>query len=151
MAAPLAPLASSPTRDEPRLSVSSAGSVLSGQVDGAWWPHSRDLAVELGALLPLMVERLGPVERVSYKLEEWDPVARKVDIDGVRMRLAGFHSTTPHTVEVVAEQHRVTLLVIPPDTTPALAASALETAGTDGDATSIADLLSTAPSERPTP
>jgi hypothetical protein len=133
-----------PTGERLRLSVKPVGSVVTGQVDGAWWPHSRDLVGELAALLPVLVERLGPVERVSYRLTEWDPADRKVDIGGTRVRLGGFHSKAAHTVDVLAEHHRVTLLVIPPDTADGAASSALGTAGADGNADSIEELLTAA-------
>ncbi|WP_433505415.1 DUF5994 family protein [Pseudonocardia halophobica] len=140
------PVASAAASDESRarLSVKSVGSGTTGQVDGAWWPHSRGLVEELSNLLPLLLGRLGRVERVSYRLGEWDPAARKADVGGERIRLAGFNSKAAHTVDVLAEQHRVTLLVIPPDTAPALAPSVLEAAGTDGNADSIAALLAAA-------
>jgi hypothetical protein len=133
-----------PTGERLRLSVKPVGTVVTGQVDGAWWPHSRDLVGELAALLPALVERLGPVERVSYRLTEWDRADRKVDIGGTRVRLGGFHSKAAHTVDVLAEHHRLTLLVVPPDTADGAASSALSIAGTDGNAYSIEELL-TAP------
>jgi hypothetical protein len=141
------PVASAPAAGDERrsrVSVKSAGSGITGQVDGAWWPASYDLVGELEGLLPVLLGRLGPVEGVSYRLGEWDPAARKVDIGGARIRLAGFNYKAAHTVDVLAEQHRVTLLVIPPDTAPALAPSVLATAGTDGNADSIAALLAAA-------
>jgi hypothetical protein len=141
---PAASGAASGGERRPRLSVKSVGSGITGQVDGAWWPRSRDLLGELNSLLPLLLGRLGPVEGVSYRLGEWDPAPRKADIGGARIRLAGFNSQTAHTIDVLAEQHRITLLVIPPDTAPALAPAVLETAGTDGDAGRIADLLAAA-------
>ena len=144
---PIAQPGSAPREERrPRLSVNSAASGITGEVDGAWWPRSRDLVGELGDLLPALTERLGHIERVSYRLTEWDPAARRVDIGGARIRLAGFRSQAAHTVDVLAERNRVTLLVIPPDTAAELASSAMETAGTDGDASTVVDLLpATAP------
>ena len=43
----------------------------SGYVDGAWWPHSADLAAELPDLLSVLSVRLGPIGRVIYKMNEW--------------------------------------------------------------------------------
>lgn len=131
-----------PDERGPRLWVKSAGSGVTGHVDGAWWPYSRDLVGELDGLLPALAPRLGRIEGVSYRLGEWDPAARKVDIDGARIRLGGFHSKAAHTVDVLAERHRLTLLVIPPDTAFGLASSVLEIAGADGNANTIDELMS---------
>lgn len=43
----------------------------SGYVDGAWWPHSADLAAELPDLLSALSVRLGPIGRVIYNSNEW--------------------------------------------------------------------------------
>ncbi|MFZ0229157.1 MAG: DUF5994 family protein, partial [Mycobacterium sp.] len=38
----------------------------SGHVDGAWWPHSDDLAMELPDLLAVLSVRLGAIDSVVY-------------------------------------------------------------------------------------
>ncbi len=43
----------------------------SGYVDGAWWPHGDDLAIELPDLLAVLSVRLGPIDRVIYNVSEW--------------------------------------------------------------------------------
>ncbi|RDI34786.1 DUF5994 family protein [Lentzea flaviverrucosa] len=93
-----------------------------GHVDGAWWPRSRDLAAELPALLAVLAVRLGDIPRVSYNLTEWDTAPRQIAVGGVRVRLGGFWSRPPHTVDVVAgDRRRLTLLLVPPDTDPSAA------------------------------
>ena len=42
-----------------------------GYVDGAWWPHSDDLTAELPDLLAVLSVRLGPIDRVLFKLTDW--------------------------------------------------------------------------------
>lgn len=42
-----------------------------GEIGGAWWPRSRELASELPALLAGLAERLGRVERVVYDPAGW--------------------------------------------------------------------------------
>jgi hypothetical protein len=44
---------------------------VTGFVDGGWWPRSRGLPAELPALVAVLAVRLGPVESVSYNLDEW--------------------------------------------------------------------------------
>ena len=100
--------------------------LTTGYVDGAWWPRSRDLAAELPALLAVLAVRLGEIPRVSYNLTEWETAPSEIAADGVRVRLSGFWSRPPHTVDVVAgDRHRLTLLLVPPDTSPSAAHHAM--------------------------
>ena len=46
-----------------------------GYVDGAWWPHSDDLTIELPDLLAVLAVRLGPIDRVVYKAGDWAEAA----------------------------------------------------------------------------
>jgi Family of unknown function (DUF5994) len=74
-----APSASMMDHREPlRLKLKPKTAIAVGQVDGAWWPRSRDLALELRALLAVLAVRLGRIERVTYHLGDWDPSARKI-------------------------------------------------------------------------
>ena len=107
-----------------------------GAVDGGWWPRSRDLAVEVPALLAVLAVRLGSVEGVAYNLGDWAPTPRKITIGGARVRLAGYRSQHPDTIDVLGSRQRVTLLVVPPETPAPVAHAALMAAGhranTDG-------------------
>ena len=69
-----------------------AASVSTGFVDGGWWPASNDLAMEVPALLAAVAPRLGRVERVSYRIDDWAAAARKIVVDGAVVRLGGFRS-----------------------------------------------------------
>ncbi len=100
--------------------------LTTGYVDGAWWPRSRDLAAELPALLAVLTVRLGEIPRVSYNLTEWETAPGQIAADGVRVRLNGFWSRPPHTVDVVAgDRRRLTLLLVPPDTSASAAHHAM--------------------------
>jgi hypothetical protein len=113
---------------------------VSGHVDGAWWPRSRDLATELPPMLAELGTRLGTVARVSYHLGGWDPAPRR--LRGGRVRLEGFRTTDPHTLTVVGVTGgRMVLLVVPPTTTAAGAEAALEAASEPGDRRSAEELL----------
>ena len=64
-------------RHEPlRLKLKPKTATAVGEVDGAWWPRSRDLVRELRALLPVLAVRVGRIERVTYNLGDWDPAVR---------------------------------------------------------------------------
>jgi len=138
-----APSASTMDHREPlRLKLKPKTAIAVGQVDGAWWPRSRDLALELRALLAVLAIRLGRIERVTYHLDDWDPSARKIVVDGSVVRLGGFRSQRAGTVDVLAELHRVTLLVVPSGSAPGLAHRVMLTAGHRDNADSVAELLS---------
>lgn len=110
-----------------------------GSVDGAWWPRSRDLLAEL----PALAAGLGRVERVSYNLSTWAvSLPRRIDVDGDRVRLEGFHSQHRHTIDVItADQHHLTLLVVPPESTPASAQQILATASQRDNVDGVDELI----------
>jgi len=132
---------SSPSATEsPRLVVKSQ-TPATGFVDGAWWPASRDLAAELPAVAAELAARLGGIESVSYNINAWTLPARKIDIDGTVVRMSGFRTQNHDTVDVIGAKRRLVLLVVPPETDPAVANDALAAAGRDGNADDIAALL----------
>ena len=131
--------------DEVRLSLRDRSHSGGGFVDGAWWPRSRDLAVELPALLAKVGERAGRVERVAFGLSGWDAVdVRRLATPDGRIPLEGFRSIEEATVWLVvrgAGRARVGLMVIPPETPPERAAELLDAAGTAGERRSPSELL----------
>jgi Family of unknown function (DUF5994) len=117
-----------------------------GQVDGAWWPRSPDLAAELPSLLAVLSVRLGAPGWVLYNLGAWSPAPRRIQVGGAAVRLAGYRSQDPRTIVVTAPgQDRVTLLVVPPGTAAATAHRSLMTASSRGNADSVEELLADAP------
>lgn len=117
------------------------GGPATGFVDGGWWPRSRDLEAELPVLLAVLAVRLGPIESVSYHLDTWSPTPRKITLDGRLVRLAGYRSQHPATVDVLSAGHRVILLVVPPEGEPEAAHGALMAAGHRGNADPVDTLL----------
>jgi hypothetical protein len=114
----------------------------SGYVDGGWWPRSRDLGAELPALLDALAARTGQVERVSYRLQDWDATTGRVAAGGADVHLDGFRLRAANTLDVVTRSHRLTLLVVPADTDPETADRALRTAGQPGNTDDAPALLS---------
>jgi hypothetical protein len=112
-----------------------------GFVDGGWWPRSRDLAAELPGLLAVLAVRLGRIERVIYHLGAEGPTVPKIRFDGGVVRLSGYRTQRPDTVEVLGARHRITLLVVPPETPEHDAHEALMAAGHRGNTDDIAALL----------
>ena len=124
-----------------RLEMKPVGSTT-GFVDGAWWPYSTELADEIPALLEAITGRLGSIERVSYNIAGWASASRRVDAGGIRVRLDGFRTRPPDTIDVSGvNDHRVTLLVIPPTTDQAAAQDIMRRASTDGNTDSTDTLL----------
>jgi Family of unknown function (DUF5994) len=112
-----------------------------GFVDGGWWPRSRNLAVELPGLLAVLAVRLGRIERVSYHLGDWDQAPARLSIEGGAVRLGGYRAQHADTVDVLAARQRVTLLVVPPQTSAQAAHDALMTAGQRGNTDDVEALL----------
>ncbi|WP_328608735.1 DUF5994 family protein [Amycolatopsis sp. NBC_00345] len=114
-----------------------------GYVDGAWWPRSRDLAAELPSLLTVLAVRLDQVERVTFNLAAWPATPRRLRFEDADVRLEGFRSQPAATVTVVGawDRHRLTLLVVPPETDPVAAHGILMTAAHRDDTSGPEALL----------
>ncbi len=88
-----------------------------GHVDGAWWPHSDDLLMELPDLLAVLSVRLGPIDRVSYNFADWAAAPTKFPTGGDTVRLSGFYQQQGNTLEVIGiNRSKLVLLVVPSHT-----------------------------------
>ena len=116
-----------------------------GYVDGAWWPRSRDLAVELPALAEVLAVRLGRVQRVAFALSNWDAVPRQFAVAGDRVRLEGFGYQDQNIMYVIgANKGRISLLVVPPETVERAGHDALLIAGRRDNADRPEEILAAA-------
>ena len=108
-----------------------------GYVDGAWWPRSDDLTTELPDLLAVLSVRLGPMDRVLYKLTDWAKAPAKLTTGGRVVKLDGYRLQPPNTVEVLGvNRNRIVVLVVPPHTDPDRAhATMMAAAAPDNDST----------------
>ncbi|GAA4470710.1 DUF5994 family protein [Rhodococcus olei] len=115
---------------------------VTGYVEGAWWPHTRDLATELPDLLEVLSVRLGPIDRVVYALNEWEDAPARIAMVGHTVRLDGYRFQPADTIYVLGvNRARIVLLVVPPNTEPARAHSMLMGAASPNDASTVEDLL----------
>src|ERR1700756_5968657 len=73
----------------------------SGYVDGAWWPHSDDLPIELPDLLAVLSIRLGRIDRVTYNFVDWASAPHKFPTGQDMVRLRGYYQQPGNTVQVV--------------------------------------------------
>ena len=86
--------------------------------DGAWFPRSRDLAVEVPELIAELDRRGVRVERFTYAMDAWQPAPRKLVVDGRVVRTGGFRSMDPGVVCLswAGGNRLANLLVVPPET-----------------------------------
>lgn len=126
---------------ELRLSLAPAGSAPV-RIDGAWWPHSRDLTAELPALTDVLDGRWERVTRVTVNPTYWPIIPHKVQVNGHVVKVGWFmEEQDPHQVMLLSYRvGRRDLLVIPPETPPPTAAW-LMAAATDPHRTSTGSQL----------
>jgi Family of unknown function (DUF5994) len=130
-----------PPERTPRLRLKPKAPV-SGYVDGAWWPHSDDLAAELPDLLAVLSVRLGPIDRVIYSLNEWAKAPKKLATDGRAVRLDGYRLQPVNTVEVLGLNcKKIVLLVVSPQADPDQAHAIMMTAAGPNNALTVNSLL----------
>ncbi|MFI6409968.1 DUF5994 family protein [Streptomyces sp. NPDC050548] len=93
-----------------------------GGFDGAWWPYSRNLAVELPGLVEAM-EGVGSITRVIVGIEPWPDIPHQVSVGGHTVTAGWFVSGHEQNEIVLCSYLKGfrTLLVIPPTTTPSAA------------------------------
>ena len=86
--------------------------------DGAWFPRSRDLAVEVPELIAELDRRGVKVERFTYALDAWDAPPRRLVVGDRSVRTGGFRSMDPLVVCLTWDggARRADLLVVPPET-----------------------------------
>jgi hypothetical protein len=95
--------------------------------DGAWWPRSCDLAVELPELIAGLSRRGVRVERFAYSLDAWPRLPRRIAVLDRVIRTGGFSSMDPQVVSLTwaGGAQRADLLVVPPGTDAITGARAL--------------------------
>jgi Family of unknown function (DUF5994) len=113
-----------------------------GHVDGAWWPHSDDLLMELPDLLAVLSVRLGPIDRVTYNFADWAAAPTKFPTGGDTVRLSGFYQQEGNTLEVIGiNRSKLVLLVVPSRTESEHAHDILMLAATPKNASTVDCLL----------
>ncbi|MFF7990512.1 DUF5994 family protein [Kitasatospora xanthocidica] len=111
-------------------------------MDGAWWPRSRDLLLEVPALAAALDGLWGRVTRITVNPEQWPVIPRRIPVTGHIVH-AGWFTTEQdeHTIAVFSyAPRRLTLLVVPPET-DATGAARLMAAAADPASTGPASAL----------
>ncbi|NEB74843.1 hypothetical protein G3I40_06290 [Streptomyces sp. SID14478] len=115
-----------------------------GLLDGAWWPRSRDLTVELPALAAVLDPLWGRITRVAVNPMLWSVVPRGVTVGDRVLKIGWFTpELDPHKLLLLSYgTGRWDLLVIPPETDDASAARLMDAArATGGTPLSATDLV----------
>ncbi|MFE7901741.1 DUF5994 family protein [Streptomyces sp. NPDC057424] len=115
-----------------RLSLTSK-TTLAGQLDGAWWPYSRDLTAELPPLVAALDEPWGHITRVTVNPSRWPVIPHEVAVDGRSVHVGWFTEQDADKLILLSYTvGRWDLLVIPPTTDPAAAARLMAAATIPG-------------------
>ncbi|ARF82791.1 DUF5994 family protein [Kitasatospora aureofaciens] len=125
-----------------RLSLAPDG-VRAGRLDGAWWPRSRDLLLELPSLAAELDERWGRITRITVNPAQWPLIPRRIPVTGHTVH-AGWFTTEQdeHTIAVFSyAPRRLTLLVVPPETDATGAAQLMAAAAGPANTSTASDLL----------
>jgi hypothetical protein len=113
-----------------------------GSVDGAWWPHSDDLPIELPDLLAVLSIRLGPIDHVTYNFADWATAPTKFPTGDDMVRLSGYYQQPGNTIQVVGiDRTKLVLLVVPTRTGPEHAHDIMMSAAGPDNVSSIDALL----------
>lgn len=131
-----------PVRSAVRLRVKRGRATL-GDVDGAWWPRSHDLAAEFPELVLATSSWVGPVRRVAYHVGDWHTATSpELMVEGWPVELAGSSTLQANTVVVTGpDQRRMGLLVIPPHTTGDVARAVLNATASGDEVGSVEEIL----------
>ncbi|MGI8667379.1 MAG: DUF5994 family protein [Jatrophihabitans sp.] len=119
-----------------------------GFVDGGWWPRTLDLSVELPPVLSALFDTGYAVDRVAHNLTSWPAPPAQLTVNGRLVRLGGFRNQNRCSITLIDTAHsnaatvnRLEIVVIAPDTEPAVAERALRLAGQDGYRFRAAEIL----------
>ncbi len=89
-------------------------------IDGAWWPRTVRMALELPELINVLGSRLGEIVDINVN---WTTLQRAPDFNAL-----GWEGKQQHVITLVGKDARVSLLVVPHATSTALAVMVLRRA-----------------------
>jgi hypothetical protein len=128
----------------PRLSLDPA-LPQGGGVSGGWWPRSRDAGAGLPGMLTELTARAGRVSRVALQVDAFGSIPHQLTVGGHRVHVAWFRSMNANIIGLtMAGRGGLTLLVVPPQASPASAAEALRLAAAGGHTGRPAEILTAA-------
>lgn len=93
---------------------------LGREVDGAWWPRTARMALELPELTHVLAPRLGEIIDINLN---WTTLQRPPDFNSL-----GWEGKQQHVMSLVGRDARANLLIVPFTTSTALAVMVLRRA-----------------------
>ncbi|MGW2272987.1 DUF5994 family protein [Streptomyces yangpuensis] len=112
-----------------------------GLLDGAWWPRSRDVTIELPALITALTTHLGPITRVGLDTSAWRDIPTRLVIDGRVVHLDADPVGDDTAFVTRGHNDHFALLVVPPDTTADAAHEAMARAVRADNVTQATQIL----------
>ncbi|WP_175408572.1 DUF5994 family protein [Streptomyces sp. TRM64462] len=122
-----------------------------GNLDGAWWPRSRDVGAELPGLIHVLTGYLGPVTRVGLDATAWDGLPTRLVIDDQLVHIDSFVVGDDTILITRGERVHFSLLVVPPHATPDAARAAMARAIRADNVTQAEQILVDTGTHRPHP
>lgn len=111
-------------------------------LDGAWWPWSRDLILEMRSLAAAFPSGQGRISRVGFSRPDWDGNPRQVDLGTRLLKMGSVPDDDTHVLTVhTSDDRRLTLLVVPHTYTADQGEEAMLAASTAGNSHSAAAVL----------
>lgn len=88
-------------------------------LNGAWWPRSRDLDIELGDLVDHFPKEAGRISRVLFSRPDWLRTPHRVQVARGFIKTGSFPADDTHVVILkLSSGAQLKVLVIPPDVPP---------------------------------
>ncbi|QMU77208.1 hypothetical protein GXW83_17335 [Streptacidiphilus sp. PB12-B1b] len=105
------------------------------RLDGVWWPHSRDLQVELPSLLAEADHRWGRITHATVNRHLWPSIPYEVRTGTHAVRLGWYDAEQdPYEITLLSYNiNRWDLLVLPPETEPGEARRIMASASLAGN------------------
>ncbi|CAI4167568.1 DUF5994 family protein [Streptomyces albidoflavus] len=96
-----------------------------GLFDGAWWPYSHRVHIEIPRLIGGLAGHWEPVTRVGVDLETWGALPTRLVIDGRVVRIDGYPVADDTALVTRDDRALFSLLVVPPEAAPEAAVAAM--------------------------
>ncbi|MFJ9152030.1 DUF5994 family protein [Streptomyces sp. NPDC102270] len=115
------------------------------ELDGAWWPRSRDLSRELPGLADVLDPLWGRITRIAVNPRHWPILPPRILVNGHVVKVGWFTSELdPHKILLLSgTSGRWDLLVVPPETNAPSAARLMAAASAGTAPLSTATALMT--------
>ena len=96
-----------------------------GILDGAWWPRSRRIAVELPALIRALTRHIGPITRIGLDAQAWEELPTRLVVEDRVVHIDSYPVGDDTVLITRGERDYFSLLVVPPRATPEAARAAM--------------------------